>query len=133
MAKVEIVRSLILEIKKKFNRSEANKIIDLIHTLENHPKKGKMLGVVGGIIIKEIKYRNFRFYFFADGYKLKFFSVEELTDMLLRFVRMSDKKHQNEIIEQIREILIKIGPGGLSNLLLSQDKNIINKQYKNSS
>ncbi|MBU1199148.1 MAG: hypothetical protein KKF46_06700 [Nanoarchaeota archaeon] len=112
MAKVELVRSLVVEIKKKFSKAEANKIIDLIYTLEENPKKGKILGTIGGIVIKEIKYNNFRFYFLADGHKLKFFSEEELTDLLLRFVRMSDKKHQQKTINEIRQVLIKIGPKG---------------------
>ena len=111
MAKIEIVESLYTEIEKKFKK-EGHKILDLIYTLETNPKKGKILGTVGGIIIKEIKYKNFRFYFLADGFKLTFYSEEELTDILLRFVRMSDKKHQEETIKEIKNILIKIGPEG---------------------
>lgn len=111
MAKIEIVESLYEEIEKKF-KGEGHKILDLIYTLENNPTKGKILGTVGGIVIKELKYKNFRFYFLADGFKLKFFSILELTDILLRFVRMSDKKHQEQTIAEIKEILIKIGPEG---------------------
>lgn len=112
MAKIEILRSLVLKIKKKFNRAEANKILDLINTLKDNPKKGKLIGNIGEIVIKEIKYKNFRFYFITEGYKLKFFSEEELTDLLLKFVRMSDKKHQQETINEIKIILQKIGPKG---------------------
>lgn len=112
MAEVEIVKNLVIKIKKKFSKAEANRIINLIETLEDNPKKGKLLGNVGGILIKELKYKSFRFYFLADGYKLKFFSEEELTDLLLRFVRMSDKKHQQKTINEIKKILIKIGPKG---------------------
>ena|SRR3989338_2069117 len=111
MAKVEIVESLYLEIEKKF-KGEGHQIIDLMYSLEKSPKKGKMLGSVAGIVIKELKYKSFRFYFLADGYKLKFYSEEGLVDLLLRFVRMSDKKHQQETIGEIREILLKIGPQG---------------------
>lgn len=111
MAKVEIVRPLFEQIKSKF-RGESHKIIDLLESLETNPKKGKELGSVGGIVIKELKYRNFRFYFLADGYKIKVFSVEGLADLLLRFVRMSDKNHQRETIDEIRQILKTIGPGG---------------------
>ena len=113
MIKVEILKSLVFEIKKKFNKKEANKILDLISSLKEQPKKGKLLGSVGGIVIKEIKYKKYRFYFLAEGHKLKCFSEGDLIDLLLRFVRMSDKKHQQETINQIREILVKIGPKGL--------------------
>lgn len=112
MAKVKIVESLVLEIKKKFSTYEANKIIDLIQTLEESPKKGKLLGTVGGIVIKELKYKNFRFYFITDGFKLKCFDEKEMVDLLLRFVRMSDKKAQQKVIEEIKQVLRQIGPKG---------------------
>ena len=63
MAKVEIVRSLLDEIQKKF-KGESHEIIDLLESLEDSPHKGKPLGTVGGIVIKELKYKNFRFYSF---------------------------------------------------------------------
>ncbi|MBN2141744.1 hypothetical protein JW711_00290 [Candidatus Woesearchaeota archaeon] len=114
MAKVEILKSLILEIKKKFSRQEANEILDVMHELEDNPRKGKLLTSVGGFVIKEIKYKGFRFYFITDGHKLKFLGAKDLTDLLLRFVRMSDKKRQQETIDEIRNVLQKIGPGGFS-------------------
>jgi len=114
MITVEIVRSLVLEIKKKFNKPEANEILDLINTLADNPTKGKPLGTVGGIVIKEIKYKNFRFYFLTDGHKLKLYSSSELTDMLLQFVRMSDKNHQQETIQEIKTVLTKIGTSGFT-------------------
>ena len=109
MAKVEIVRSLFEEIQKKF-KGEAHKIIDLLETLEKNPKKGKELGSVGGIVIKEIRYKNFRFYFITDGYKLKIMDEAYLIDLLIRFVRMSDKKDQQKTINEIKKILQKFGP-----------------------
>ena len=112
MASVEIIESLVEEIKKKFNRTEANKIIDLIETLEENPHKGKLLGSVGVIVIKELKYKSFRFYFITDGFKLKCIGEKELTDLLLRFVRMSDKKYQQQTINEIKQILSTIGPRG---------------------
>lgn len=111
MVKIEISKDLFEEIEKKFKK-EAIKVFELIETLKENPKKGKSLGNVGGILIKELKYKSFRFYFLADGFKLKCTSKSNITDLLLRFVRMSDKKHQQETIDEIRAILIKIGPQG---------------------
>jgi hypothetical protein len=112
MVRFEIVKSLVMQIKKKFSKFEANKVLDLIETLQENPRKGKPLGSVGGIIIKELKYQRFRFYFILDGYQLKFLSQEELTDLLIMFVRMSDKKYQQKVINEIRQILQTIGAGG---------------------
>lgn len=111
MAKVQIVNSLFEEIKKKF-KGEAHKIIDLMESLEENPRKGKLLGNVGGVVIKEIKYKSFRFYFITDGFKLKFTSESDLIDILITFVRMSDKKYQPETINEIRKILVHFGPDG---------------------
>src|SRR3989304_1379274 len=55
--------------------------------------------------IKELKYKSFRFYFITDGHKLKFIDKSSLVDLLIRFVRMSDKKDQQETINEIRKIL----------------------------
>ena|SRR4030042_2852672 len=113
MAKVEIVTPLFDEIRKKF-KVESHKIIDLMESLEENPNKGKPLGNVGGIVIKEIRYKSFRFYFITDGYKLKFFNEESLTDLLIRFVRMSDKKHQQQTINEIKKILLNFGFEGFN-------------------
>src|SRR3989344_5605771 len=113
MAKVEIVRSLFQEIEAKF-KGESHEVIDLLESLEISPYKGKLLGCVAGIVIKEIKYKSFRFYFVTDGFKLKCFNQEELVNLLIRFVRMSDKNHQQQTIDEIRQILKIIGPLGFN-------------------
>lgn len=70
------------------------------------------MGNVGGIVIKELKYKNFRFYFITDGFKLKVMNESALTSLLIKFVRMSDKKSQQKVIEEIKDILRKLGKGG---------------------
>jgi hypothetical protein len=113
MVKVEVVESLAAEIDKRFKK-ESVKVFKIMKSLEDNPRKGKVLGGVGGIVVKELKYKSYRFYFLADGYKLKFFNEAELVDLLLMFVRMSDKKHQQKTIDEIKGVLIKIGPRGFS-------------------
>ena len=108
---VEIVESLFEEIEKRF-KQESSKIFDLMESVEKNPRKGKLVGVVGGIVIKELKYKGFRFYFLTEGHKLKFLNGSELTELLLRFVRMSDKKHQKAVIKEIKKVLREIGPDG---------------------
>ena len=108
MAKIEITRSLLEEIKKKF-KAESHNVIDLIESLEISPHKGKIVGQVGGIVVKEIRYNAYRFYFITDGYKLKLLKKGELVDLLIKFVRMSDKKDQQKIIDEIKYILRVFG------------------------
>lgn len=110
---VKISRSLIKELIRRFPKEKAHKAITLMGSLEKEPHKGKLLGVVGAISIKELKYEGFRFYFIYDGFKLQTFDKERLVDLLFRFVRMSNKKDQEATINSIKEILRKIGPSGL--------------------
>jgi hypothetical protein len=112
MAQVSILESLKDGIIKKF-KEESKIIFRQMLSLAENPHKGKLLGNVGGIVIKEIRYKSFRFYFITDGHKLKFFDAQSLADLLIRFVRMSDKKDQQETIDEIRRILLKFGPDGL--------------------
>ena len=37
---------------------------------------------------------------------------EELSDLMIKFVRMSDKKNQQKVIEEIKDVLRKIGEEG---------------------
>jgi hypothetical protein len=111
MAKVVITKELEEEINKKFKQESAD-ILSLLRTLEDNPKKGKEVGVVGSILIKEIKYGKFRFYFITDGYKVKFLKSQELSGLLIKFVRMSDKKNQQKTIDEIKYILRLLGEEG---------------------
>jgi len=114
MAKVSILESLKDEILKKF-KEESKIIFRQMRSLEENPKKGKELGNVGGIVIKELKYKNFRFYFITDGYKIKIMDEEKLINLLITFVKMSNKKDQQETINEIRKILTNFGPNGFKN------------------
>jgi hypothetical protein len=111
MAKVEIVKKLFVQIQKKF-KGESHSILDLIETTAKNPKKGKAVGQVGNIIVKELKYKGFRFYFIANAHKIKFYSKEQLIEELLLFVRMSNKKEQAKTIAEIKKILLNIGKEG---------------------
>ena len=111
MAKVIITSTLEEEINKKF-KSQSVGIFLLLKSLEESPSKGKELGSVGKIVIKEIKYGKFRFYFITDGYKIKFLRVHELKDIVIKFVRMSDKKEQQKTIDEIKIVLRSLGEEG---------------------
>ena len=111
MAKVIITTELEEEINKKF-KDESVEIFELIYSLEKNPKKGKPVGQIAGIVIKELKYKNFRLYFVTDGFKVKFLQISELNDLLIKFVRMSNKKTQQKTIEEIKDVLRKFGNVG---------------------
>ncbi len=111
MAEVIITESLKKEIYKKF-KEESKKIFKLIYSLKENPKKGKELGQVQGLLIKELKYKNFRFYFLMQGYLLKILGIDDLKELVIKFVRMSNKKDQQKTIDEIKDILRNLGEQG---------------------
>lgn len=113
MAKVIITRDLEAEIHKRF-KGQSVEIFELMLALEDQPKKGKVVGVVGDIILKELKYGVYRFYFITEGYKVKFLKADELRDLLIKFVRMSDKDRQESVISEIKTVLKTLGSEGFS-------------------
>lgn len=111
MAKVFITRALKEEIFRVF-KEQSESIFKKMYALEHNPHKGKSLGHVGKTVIKEVKSGTHRFYFITDGHKLKFGSREELAHLLIKFVRMSDKKNQQKTIIEIKRILKSMGFSG---------------------
>lgn len=104
MARVIITEELERKLNKKFKK-ESIRIIELMKSLKDHPKKGKVIGNVGRIVVKELRYKSYRFYFLVDGRKIKLLAKTELDSLLIRFVRMSKKKTQQKVIDEIKEIL----------------------------
>ncbi len=94
---IEISISPVLkrEIQKKFKKKSV-KVVQFLMSLKDNHHKGDLLTQVGGVAIKEIKYDGFRFYYVVDNYRLKLFDSGELNELLLRFVRMSNKKTQQK-------------------------------------
>ncbi|PIU29927.1 hypothetical protein COT07_03400 [Candidatus Woesearchaeota archaeon CG07_land_8_20_14_0_80_44_23] len=111
MAQVIVTKKLEQDINRKFKR-ESIEIFSLMQTLEDNPYKGKAIDKVGSILIRELKYRKYRFYFLTDGYRIKFLKTQELNDLIIKFVRMSEKKDQQKVIEEIRAVLRNLGKEG---------------------
>jgi len=111
VAQVIIGKALVAQINKTFKK-HAPDIFAHLETLSHQPKKGKTLGSVGGIVIKELKHEGFRFYFVTDGHKLAYYNDAELQDLLILFVRMSNKKQQQKTIDEIKNVLKQLGTGG---------------------
>ena len=108
MIKIIILNNLRNEIFKTFKKKSLE-IYSLIEELQSNPNKGKTLGHVGNIRIKELKYLGFRFYFILDSYKLYLFNRNQIKDLLIKFIRMSKKNNQQKTIDKIRRILQEIG------------------------
>jgi len=112
VAKVIITNALRNQVEQLFKAQSVN-IFTLLQTLEQQPSKGKPVGNVSNVVVKEVKYKKFGFYCITDGHILKFGTTDELATLIIRFVRMSEKKDQQKIIEEIKHILRTLGVEGL--------------------
>ena len=108
MAKVIITTSLKEEILRRF-KALSEKIFLQMKSLETSPHKGKTLSHIAEIVIKELGYEKYRFYFVTDGRVLKFGTEDELASLLIKFVRMSEKKDQQKAIDEIKAVLKSVG------------------------
>ncbi len=111
MARVIIVESLRREILKGFG-AESKAIFRRMLEFGDRPTAGKALASVGGILIKEIKHKTFRFYCIGDAHVWKFATTDELAALLIKFVAMSKKKDQQAQIERIKDVLRSFGFDG---------------------
>ncbi len=105
MIKIVVLNELRNEIYKTFKK-DSLKVYTLIESLKDNPQK--VVGLVGSILIKELKYGSFRFYFIIDGHRLYLFTKGQIRDILLRFIKMSKKNNQKKTIEEIKNILKRI-------------------------
>ena len=95
------------EIYKIFKK-DSIKIYALIEDLKKNPNKRKVLGHVGHMSIRELKYKTFIIYYILDGHRLDLFNRKEIEDLLIKFIAMSKKNNQHKTIEDIKEMLKRI-------------------------
>ncbi|MFT4343459.1 MAG: hypothetical protein ACMXYE_01800 [Candidatus Woesearchaeota archaeon] len=110
MVIIYVSKKLEKEIVKQFPRKEADTVFRMIFSLKENPYEGDVLTVVGGVVLKELKHKKFRFYFVQSSKILKVISREDLIDHIIKFIALSDKsKEQQETIHKIKEDLQRFG------------------------
>ena len=105
--KILLLNRLRDDIFKTF-KEDSLKVYSLIEELKHNPNKGRILGHVGSISIRELKFKSFRFYFILNQFKLNLFNKDELKELLIKFIEMSKKNNQQKTIDKIKKILKKV-------------------------
>ncbi len=105
MVIVRIDESLIKKLEKRFNKQELKEIKNLFLSLQDNPFQGDLLYAFGNVVLKEKKYKTFRFYFVHSRKILIIKDVEELKDELVRFLEMSKKNNQQKIINKLKNMI----------------------------
>ena len=101
MVIVAVTEALDKELKKRLNRHEYLEVRTLFLSLKKSPYKGKLLHVLGTVVLKELKYKSFRFYFLTSHNLIKIIAKADLEKELVKFVRMSKKTDQARVIQEI--------------------------------
>ena len=110
MVNIYVSKQLEKDINKRLSKKEADDIFLQFYSLKQNVFKGDTLTNIGGILLKELKYKKFRFYFIQSKDTLKLLSKEELKQHIIKFIAMSDKsKEQQKIINKIKDDLLKKG------------------------
>ena len=109
MVVVKIDESLVKKLEKRFNAKELKEIKSLFLTLQENPYQGDVLYAFGNFVLKEKKYKTFRFYFLHSRKILIIKDVEKLKDEIIRFIEMSKKNDQQKVIDRLKGMLGRLG------------------------
>lgn len=108
MVIVRIDDSLVKKLEKRFNKKELKELKQLFLSLQDNPYQGDLIYAFGNFVLKEKKYKTFRFYFLHSRKILIIKDIEKLKDKIIRFIEMSKKNDQQRIINKLKEMMNKI-------------------------
>ncbi len=108
MVKVIIEQALVKKLEKKFNKQELRKLKELFLSLQENPFQGDIVFTLGNVVVKEKKYKSFRFYFLHSKKILIIKDVDQLKEEIIRFIEMSKKNNQQKIIDKLKKMLKKL-------------------------
>jgi len=108
MVIVRIDKSLVKKLEKRFNKKELKELKKVFLSLEENPYQGDLLYTFGNFVLKEKKYKTFRFYFLHSRKILIIKDIEKLKDEIIRFIEMSKKNDQQRVIDKLKAMMNKL-------------------------
>lgn len=104
---VEFSKQFIKELKKHTDKSEAKTVVKKL--AKTTPSEGDFIALISNIAIREKRLKTFRFYFIIDETRKHIITKQELKKFLIKFVALSKKNNQQEIIDKLKSDLKKVG------------------------
>jgi len=108
MVIVRIDKSLVKKLEKRFNKKELRELKKVFLSLEENPDQGDLLYAFGNFVLKEKKYKTFRFYFLHSRKILIIKDFEKLKHEIIRFIEMSKKNDQQRVIDKLKTMMNKL-------------------------
>jgi len=94
------------EFVKQFKKIVGKNLIILNKLSKTLPTDGKHIALIKNIELKEKKLNSFRFYFVQKGNSnVKIMTDEEIKNYLLKFINLSKKNNQQDVIDKLKEEL----------------------------
>jgi hypothetical protein len=104
---VEFSKEFIKELKKHTSKTEAKSLVKKL--AKTTPSDGDFIALISNIVIREKRLNTFRFYFIVKDDKKHVITKEELKELIIKFVALSKKNNQQEVINKLKEDLKKVG------------------------
>ena len=104
---VEFSKEFIKELKKHTSKTQAKLLVKKLALTS--PSEGDFVAMISSIVIREKRLKSFRFYFIIKDTKKHIVTEEEIKNLIIKFVALSKKNNQQEVIDKLKEDLRKFG------------------------
>ncbi len=104
---VEFSRAFLKLLKKHITKAEAKVLMKKLAMTT--PSDGDFIAMVANIVIREKRQKTFRFYFVVGEKRKHVITKDELREFLIKFVALSKKNNQQEVIDKLKEDLKTYG------------------------
>ena len=104
---VEFSKHFIKELKKHLSKKEAKGLVKKLALTS--PSEGNFVALIANIVIREKRLKSFRFYFIVQDSKKHIITKKELKNLIIKFVALSKKNNQQQVIDKLKEDLKKFG------------------------
>jgi hypothetical protein len=104
---VNFSEGFLKELKKHTGKKKAKQLI--MKLMKTVSSDGKFIALVKNVLIKERKLKSFRFYFVMQQDRIEIMTRQEIKDRIIKFVALSKKNNQQEVIDKLKKDLIENG------------------------
>lgn len=104
---VEFSKQFIKELKKHTSKAKAKILVNKLSSTS--PSEGDFVAIISNIVIREKRLKSFRFYFIVKETKKHVITEQELKNLIIKFVALSKKNNQQQVINKLKEDLNKFG------------------------
>ena len=104
---VTFTESFLKGLVRATSKKEAKAILENLD--ETKATDGKFIALIKDIMIRERKLKSFRFYFVQKNNCVEIMTEEEIKERILKFVALSKKNNQKEVIKKLKDELLENG------------------------